>query len=202
MKTLQLRILKTAISMFITAIGIVMMMKANIGLNPWWTFTFGISQISGISTGVVVQLFGLLFILIALLLGVKPGITTILDMILIGVYIDIISKVPLPVPDNIILQILVSIMGLIILCLGLSLTVSTGLGAGPKDSFTFALMKKTNKSINQIKLIVEGSTFVLGILIGGPFGIGTIIATLFTGQLLSIFFKKLHFDPAIAYKRS
>jgi uncharacterized membrane protein YczE len=202
MKTLQLRILKTTISMFITAIGIVMMMKANIGLNPWWTFTFGISQISGISTGVVVQIFGLLFILIALLLGVKPGITTILDMILIGVYIDIISKVPLPVPDNIILQILVSIMGLIILCLGLSLTVSTGLGAGPKDSFTFALMKKTNKSINQIKLIVEGSTFVLGILIGGPFGIGTIIATLFTGQLLSIFFKKLHFDPAIAYKRS
>ncbi len=202
MKTLQLRILKTTISMFITAIGIVMMMKANIGLNPWWTFTFGISQISGISTGVVVQIFGLLFILIALLLGVKPGITTILDMILIGVYIDIISKVPLPVPDNIILQILVSIMGLIVLCLGLSLTVSTGLGAGPKDSFTFALMKKTNKSINQIKLIVEGSTFVLGILIGGPFGIGTIIATLFTGQLLSIFFKKLHFDPAIAYKKS
>ncbi len=56
--------------------------------------------------------------------------------------------------------------------------------------------------INQIKLIVEGSTFVAGVLIGGPFGIGTIIATLFTGQLLSIFFKKLHYDPTLVYKKS
>lgn len=200
MKTLQLRILKTAFSMFITAIGIVMMMKANIGLNPWWTFTFGISQISGVSAGLVVQCLGLLFVLIAYLLGVKPGITTILDMVLIGFYINLISRLPLPVLDNLILQILVSIIGLIIFCFGLSLTLTTGLGAGPKDSFTIAIMKKTNKNINQIKLIIEGSTFALGVIIGGPFGLGTIISTLFTGQLLAIFFKKLHYDPALAYQ--
>lgn len=200
MKTLQLRILKTALAMFITAIGIVIMMKANIGLNPWWTFTFGVSQLSGISTGLVVQCLGLLFVVIAYLLGVKPGITTILDMILLGFYIDLISQLPLPMSDKLIVQIPVSIIGLIIFCLGISLTLKTGLGAGPKDSLTFAVMKKTNTNINQIKLIIEGSTFAIGVIIGGPFGLGTIFSTLFTGKLLTIFFKKFNYDPAIAYQ--
>ena len=75
------------------------------------------------------------------------------------------------------------------------------LGAGPKDSFTIALMKKTNKSINQVKFLVEGGTFALGVVIGGPFGLGTVISTLFTGRLLSIFFKQLRYDPALAYQK-
>lgn len=200
MRTLQLKILKAAFYMLITAIGIVMMMKANIGLNPWWTFTFGISQISGVSAGLVVQCLGLLFVLIAYVLGVKPGITTLMDMILIGFYINLINKIPLPIIDNFILQLLMSIIGLIIFCFGLSLTLTAGLGAGPKDSFTIAIMKKTNKNINQIKFIIEGSTFVLGVIIGGPFGLGTIISTLFTGQLLAMFFKKLHYDPTLSYQ--
>ncbi len=197
MKTLQLRILKTTFSMFITAIGIVLMMKANIGLNPWWTFTFGISQIFGISTGLVVQIFGLLFITIAYFLGVKPGITTVLEMILIGLYIDFLSSFTFLIPDIFILQVLVSVIGLTILCFGLSLTISTGLGAGPKDSFTIAIMKKTNTNISQIKLIIEGSILIIGIIIGGPFGIGTIISTLLTGHLLSTFFKTLRYDPSV-----
>jgi len=198
MKNLHLRILKTATSMFIIALGIVAMMAADIGLNPWWTFSTGLSELSGLSVGLVVQAMGLLFIVIAYLLGVKPGITTILDMILVGLYVDLIRQVPLPVISHYSLQVLVLLIGLGLFCLGLSLTLTTGLGAGPKDSFTLALMKKTNSNINRMKLIVEGVIFILGVLIGGPFGIGTIISTLFTGYILTYFFKLLRFDPKVA----
>ena len=195
MKSLKNRILKTMLSMFITSIGIVMMMKAELGLNPWWTLTTGFSELTGLSLGLVVQIFGFTLIAIAFLLGVKPGITTIMDMFLIGLYIDIINQFTPTLPDIFIIQLLACIMGVITFSLGLSLTVSTGLGAGPKDSFTFAIMKKTHTNVGKMKLLVEGSTFVIGLLIGGPFGIGTIVSTLFTGQMQSYFFKKLKYTP-------
>ncbi|WP_240840674.1 YitT family protein [Acidaminobacter sp. JC074] len=195
MKSLKRRILETMLAMLITSTGIVMMMKAELGLNPWWTLTTGVSELTGLSLGLVVQCAGFLLIIVALFLGVKPGITTVLDMFLIGLYIDILNKIVPSLPNNLILQLLACIMGVIVFSLGVSLTVSIGLGAGPKDSFTFAVMKKTHTSVGKMKLVVESSTFIIGLLLGGPFGIGTIVATVLTGHMQSYFYKKLNYNP-------
>jgi len=198
MKSIKRRILETALAMLITSTGIVMMMKAELGLNPWWTLTTGVSELTGLSLGLVVQFAGFILIAVAFLLGVKPGITTILDMFLIGLYIDILNQIVPRLPDNVVIQLLACIMGVIIFSLGVSVTVSIGLGAGPKDSFTFAIMKKTHTSVGKMKLLVESSTFIIGLLLGGPFGIGTIVATLLTGHIQSYFFKKLNYNPEAA----
>lgn len=195
MTNLIQKIIRTALAMMVTAIGISLMIRADVGMNPWWTLTYGLSQYTGISIGLIVQFLGLIFITLAYLLGVKPGLTTILDMFLVGFYINILSNIQVSIPDIYSLKVILSLLGILIFCLGLSLTVSTGLGAGPKDSFTFAIVKKTKLSISKVKLTVEGVTFVIGVLLGGPFGLGTILATLLTGRLLALYLKRLNYDP-------
>jgi len=198
MTNIIVKIIRTALAMMVTALGISLMIRADVGMNPWWTLTFGLSQYTGLSLGLIVQFLGLIFIGLAFLLGVKPGLTTILDMFLVGFYINVLSHIQIAIPDIYIIKILLSILGIIIFCLGLSLTVSTGLGAGPKDSFTFAIVKKTKISISKVKLTIESLTFILGVILGGPFGLGTILATLLTGRLLSLYLKRLKYDPMIA----
>lgn len=195
-KNLSQKIVFLMFSMFITSFGIVVMIQSNFGLNPWWTFTFGFSNATGLSYGLVVQLFSVVLILGAIFLGVKPGIATFMDMMLIGFFVDFILNLNvIPVQHTFIFQLLMSFVGLIVFCFGVFLTITIGLGTGPKDSFTFALMYKTKKSISQMKLIVESIIFVIGALLGGPFGIGTVIATVATGGILKILFKLFDYTP-------
>lgn len=189
------QVIRISAAMFVTSVGIVLMMKSGLGLNPWWTFTSSISQLTGISLGLIVRLMSLLLILFALLLGKKPGITTILDMFLLGFYIDLINSISIEYLQSFSIKLICSVLGLLIFCIGIFLTVRVGQGAGPKDSFTFAIMKKINKNMTTVKLAFEGTTFFIGILLGGPFGFGTIIATLFTGSILEFLFKKFKYNP-------
>lgn len=178
------KILMTSAAMFITAIGLSIAIQADIGLNPWWTLTSGISQKFHISLGMIVRLMSVLMILMALRLGKKPGIATFLDMLLIGFYMDIINRLPWPQLHNVPVRILVSFLGIIIFCLGITLTIRIGLGAGPKDTFTMALQIKLKCSFGCSKLIVDTSSFIIGFLLGGPIGVGTVMATLMPGFII------------------
>lgn len=180
---------KVMLFMIITSLGLVLMASSHLGMNPWWTFTTSISMTTGLSVGFVVQLLSLFMILIARILGIKPGIATILDMLLIGFYINIINKIPIfHMTYGLTTRIMFSIIGLMLFCLGVFFTIRTGLGAGPKDSLTFAIVDKSKKSFKRVKLIFESSTLIIGATLGAPFGIGTVTAAVFTGAILQFLF--------------
>lgn len=183
------RAMKVMLAMVFTALGLAFMATSNLGMNPWWTFTTSISLRTGLTLGLVVQVLSLCMILIARLMGIKPGIATILDMLLIGFYIDWIQKIPFfTMQHSLAMQILLSIVGLLLFCIGIFFTIRIGLGAGPKESLTFAIVNKSKKSYKHVKFIFEISTLIIGAALGAPFGIGTVFAAIFTGWILQFMF--------------
>ena len=187
---------KLILGLFLCGLGIVTMLMSNIGLNPWGTLNAGFVNVTPISFGQWSQIIGLVIIVFTMFLKVIPGIATILNIYLIGVFMDLILESGLmPSPGNIVLQIPMNLAGLLIFSLGVYMYLSCGLGAGPRDGLMIALMNLTGKSVTVIKTSIEVTVTVLGIIMGGPLGIGTVMVALLGGRILDSVFTFFKYDP-------
>ncbi len=187
---------KLIIGLFVCGLGIVTMLISNIGLNPWGTLNAGLVNISSITFGQWSQIVGLTVIIFTLFLKVIPGIATILNMYLIGIFMDIILKTGLIVtPENLALQILMNLAGLFTLSIGIYIYLSCGLGAGPRDGLMISLMRLTGKNVTVVKTSIEVIVTIIGIIMGGPLGIGTVMAALINGKILDMVFSFMKFNP-------
>lgn len=187
---------KLIFGLFLCGLGIVTMLMSNIGLNPWGTLNAGFVNVTPISFGQWSQIIGLFIILFTILLKVIPGIATVLNMYLIGFFMDLILESGLmPSSGNIVFQIAMNLAGLLIFSLGIYMYLSCGLGAGPRDGLMIALMRLTGKSVTVIKTSIEITVTVLGIMMGGPLGMGTIMVALLGGRTLESVFTFFNYDP-------
>ena len=177
------------------SIATVMMINSKLGLNPWGIFFKGISIQTGLSYGQVAQLSGLIIIFISLFLKIIPGIGTIFNMYFFGLFVDIVEKTGIiPLPDNMVTKIIMLLAAILIYCTGIYLYLSCKLGAGPKDGLMLGLVKKFNMSVSKVRMSIEIVVLVIGYMLGGPLGIGTVILSLSTGPVLQKIFKIWKFD--------
>ena len=84
------RLLRLFLGLFLYALGTVITIQANVGLAPWEAFHMGLSQKTGISFGKIVILVGLLIVMVSVILKEKIGFGTVLNMIFIGTFCDLI----------------------------------------------------------------------------------------------------------------
>jgi uncharacterized membrane protein YczE len=85
------------------------------------------------------------------------------------------------------------VTGVAIQAIGFSVYISQGIGAGPRDGLMVVLTKRTGKSVRFIKSAIEASVVTIGIIVGGSFGIGTIIMAFFGGIIFQRLFKLINF---------
>jgi uncharacterized protein len=181
--------LMLVVGLFFFALALMMSIYANIGANSWMVFHDGIAIQTPLTIGQASQAVGLVMILVSWLVGIRPGMGTVLNMLLVGWFMDLIVwsgilsyATTLPVQ--------LTMLGASILILGLSsgMYIKAGFGAGPRDSFNLAMIELTNLSITVSRWAIEGSVVVLGILMGGQFGFGTIIYALLIGPAVGLGF--------------
>lgn len=178
------------------AYGIAQMKNLNIGMHSWATLNLGITNITDLKFGFISQLVGLTIILISLLLKIYPGIGTLLNMYFIGLFIDIIDKYHLTlVPENYFLKFFLLFLGLGIFSYGIYSYLHYELGAGPRDGLMIGLVKTTKISVKYIKPSIELTVLIIGVLLGGTVGLGTIIVTFSGGYILDLMFKWKKFNP-------
>lgn len=194
-KKIILKSVKLFLGYFIMALGTVMTVNADLGLSPWDVFHQGISNVLGITLGQANILVGAAIIILDIVLGEKVGWGTILNMIFYGAFIDVVMKYNLvPVFQNLILRVIMIILGLFVIGFGTYLYISSELGSGPRDGLMIALVKKTKKSVRFIKNSQEIIAVLVGFLLGGKFGIGTIMMSILGGYLMQLDFKLVNFD--------
>jgi len=194
-KTL-IRFARLIFGLFLYALGIVLTIKANIGYGPWEVFHAGLGRTIGISIGNASILVGFIIILITLLLGEKPGIGTILNMLLIGIFMDFILKSDLvPLVENKYFGLAVLIVGLYIISLASYFYIGSGFGAGPRDGLMIVLTRKTKLPIGIVRGTIELTATVIGWMLGGMAGIGTVISGLAIGFCIQSTFRLLKFKP-------
>ena len=171
-----LRYLVLFSGLFIIASGIVFTINAHLGVNPWDVLHIGIANQTGISIGRVMQGVGLLLIVVSYFLKVKLYIGTILNMIFLGLFVDlIIGWGYVPQSELLWLRILLYLAGVLIFGFGVAIYISANLGAGPRDSLMLALTKASRFRVGTIRTFMEITVALIGFLLSGPLGIGTVI---------------------------
>ncbi|MCB2291110.1 hypothetical protein LGK97_15355 [Clostridium sp. CS001] len=196
MKQFYIRLLRLIGGLFLYALGIVVTMNAHIGYAPWDIFHVGISKTVGISIGNASIIIGVIVVIIAVLLGEKIGIGTILNMLLIGVFLDVLLKLDIIMTtNNFLIGILMMIIGLFIISLASYFYIGSGFGAGPRDSLMVAITRKTGLPVGVCRGTIELLAALVGWKLGGMIGIGTIISAFVIGFCVQVTFKLLKFDP-------
>jgi len=192
-----LRIFKLILGLFFCSVGIVMTMKASLGFAPWVVLYQGIASTFGLTIGKISILTGFIICFICFLFGEKFGLGTILDMILVGTFIDInLSLNLIPEMQNIFSGIALLMTGLLIMSFGIYFYINAGLSAGPRDNLMVLIERKTGLAVGLCRGILETSAVFIGWLLGGPVGVGTILSAFGISFFIQIVFSLMKFDPA------
>ena len=196
MNKFMIRLLRLFFGLFLYAVGIVLTMKANIGYASWEVFHAGLSTVFGIKIGTISILVGLVLCLISLLVGEKLGLGTFCNMIFVGLFMNLLLGWDIfPQLSNFALGVVQMVSGLFVIAIASFYYISSGFGAGPRDSIMVILTRKTKLSVGICRSGIEIIVVVIGALLGGSFGIGTILAAVIIGFCIQITFKLFRFDP-------
>jgi uncharacterized membrane protein YczE len=183
------------IGLILTALGIIMTIKANVGYAPWEVFHVGLSNTIGLSFGMTTIIVGLIVMIIVTVLGEKLGFGTVLSMVLTGVFADIILITNIiPIAENLVIGIIMLISGLFIISLGTYFYIKTAFGVGPRDNLMVVLTRKTKIPVGICRCLVELFVTLTGWMLGGMVGIGTIISVIAIGFCIQITFGLFKFD--------
>ncbi len=198
MKSFYMRLLRLLWGLFLYSLGIVFTLKANIGYAPWEVFHVGFAKTAGISIGTASIITGLVIGILSIMLGEKLGLGTILNMILIGVFLDVILILKfIPTANNFAFGLIMMFSGMFIISLASYYYIGSGFGAGPRDSLMVALTRKTKLSVGICRGSIELMAVFVGWRLGGMVGLGTIISAFAIGFCIQITFKIFKFDPAM-----
>ena len=170
---------------FIFGVGDALLISAEIGNTPWTVLAEGISIITGITVGqsTFAVSVGVLFLWIPI--KEIPGIGTILNAIIIAVTIDIMVPI-LPTPENYLFKILQVFCGVILIGIGSSMYLTANLGPGPRDGWMTGIQRVTGIPIGRVRITIEVSVLVIGTLLGGTLGLGTVLFAITIGRTVAI----------------
>ncbi|MCD8501419.1 MAG: YitT family protein [Bacillaceae bacterium] len=166
------------------SLGIVLMIEADLGGAPWDVFHLGLSNHFGFSVGTWTILAGFCIIALTSLLTKRlPKMGAFLNMLLVGVFIDLFRLI-IHTPLTLVGQLLMLCFGLIVIGSGIGLYIAPDCGAGPRDSLMMAITERTGYKVQYVRGIMEVFVLVMGWLLGGPVHIGTFIFCLTIGHIV------------------
>ncbi|TDL33027.1 YitT family protein [Jeotgalibacillus sp. S-D1] len=171
----------------ILALGITMTIKGQrLGISPWDVLHVGLFQQLGLTVGTWSIIMGSLILLVTCSLTKKlPRIGAILNMLLVGVFIDLFNWL-LPEPSSLAGVIFIFVLGVVVMGYGVGIYVSADLGAGPRDTVMMMVVEKTGWGISRVRRGIELVVLAAGFGLGGPVGVGTLITAFFVGSIVHL----------------
>ena len=195
MKQMMQKVIRLFIGLFLYAVGIVLTINANLGLAPWDVFHQGMTHLIGITMGQASIAVGIILVILNAVLGERLGWGTLFNMLFIGLFMDLIMLNHLiPICKGVIPGAIMMVLGMIFIGIASYFYIGAGLGAGPRDGLMIALTKKTSKSVRFVRNAIELSALIVGYMLGGYAGVGTLIMALTLGYIIQFVFKILKFD--------
>ena len=196
MKGYSVRLVRLIFGLFLFALGSFLTIQANIGLASWEAFSMGIANLTGQTYGNILIISGVVILGVDVLLKEKVGFGTILNTILIGVFVDMIQAFEIiPQMHGFFSGVVMLLLGQVSICIGSFFYIGASMGCGPRDALMVALGKRLpNVPIGIVRGCIEGAVLLIGWLLGAKVGIGTVISVFGISFILETTFKLLHFD--------
>ncbi|MCD9087940.1 hypothetical protein [Stenotrophomonas sp. SY1] len=183
--TFLLRLAQLLAGLFLFGIASSLMIRAGIGIAPWDVLSQGISLRSGWSFGLVTNLVGAVVLLMWLPLRQKPGLGTVLNVLIIGPSAQL-GLWLLPAVTGLFWQMLVFGAGLVLLAIATGLYIGARFGPGPRDGLMTGLHARTGWAIWRVRTLIEASALGVGWWLGGNVGLGTLAFALLIGPLCGL----------------
>lgn len=179
------RILRLLVGLIAYGFGCALTVAAGLGVDPWTVFAEGLSRVTGIGVGWITNIVGLGVLLLWIPLRQRPGVGTIANILLVGTSMQIALGF-LPHPDVLWLQALMLVAGVVVVAAASGLYIGARFGPGPRDGLMTGLHSRFGWPIWVCRLSVEGTVLVLGWLLGGTVGVGTVVFALGIGPLVHV----------------
>lgn len=195
-KAIILNIFLAAISLFVNGFGVYLTIHANIGAAPWDVFNLGISNTFGVKYGTASIIVSFTILFIDVIMKEPIGIAMLIDAVVVGKSVDFFNYIDIVmIPETIIGGIIMTIIGLVIIGYTQATYMMSSLGCGPRDTLLVGLKKRIRKvPIGVVSIILLSEVTLIGYLLGGPVGIGTIICAFLAGPIMQFAFQTLKFD--------
>ena len=173
------------LGLWIFGTGEAILIGAGIGVSPWTVLAQGITEQTDFTVGMSTFIVGVLVLFFWIPLRELPGIGTILNIILISLAIDVMEPY-IPEQTERVPAILQAAIGIILVGIGSAFYLTANLGPGPRDGWMTGIQKRTDWPIGRVRISIEILVLSLGVLLGGTFGIGTIMFALGIGPIVAI----------------
>ncbi len=181
-------------------VGIALMVRANLGLAPWDVLHQGVSERTGLAIGSVTILTGVVVLLLWIPIRERPGLGTVLNVLVIGVVVDATLAV-VDAPEPMWLRVAFLALGIYLFGPGSGLYIGAGLGPGPRDGLMTGLHHRFGWSIRRARTVVELSVLGVGWALGGTVGLGTVAFALGIGPLLQVTLSVFDRDGRLGRRR-
>ena len=184
------RLTQLVVGLLLYGFTMALMVQAGLGLDPWDVFHEGLTHHVPLTFGQVVIAVGAIVLLLWIPLRQRPGVGTVLNVILIGLAADAGIALVAP-PEELWARIVLLVLGVVGNGLAGALYIGARLGAGPRDGLWVALVERTGVSVRLIRTGLELSVLVTGFLLGGTVGVGTVLYALAIGPIVQFFLERL-----------
>jgi uncharacterized protein len=169
----------------IFGLGDSLLVQGNVGNAPWTVFAQGLSLKTGFPLGISTFIISVAVLLIWIPLKEKPGFGTLSNILLIASFIQIGISI-FPLQHSLAMGVTFDLLGIAMVGIGSSLYITCGLGPGPRDGAMTGIHQATGIRVGRVRLGIELTVLIVGWLMGGTVGIGTLLFALLIGESIAI----------------
>ncbi len=173
------------------------LIRANLGTSPWAVLEVALSRIFHITPGTVAVLMGFLVLSFVLALREKIGWGTLANILSIGPWEDLFLSIIPDVNHNLLIQVAYLLTAIGAMGLASALYIGVNAGAGPRDSLMLAIHRTTRLSVQLARGSIEVTVVIIGSILRGPVGIGTLAFALLIGPSVQTGFRLFKVKPHV-----
>ena len=173
------------VGLFLYGFAIALIVRAAIGVSPWDVLTQGIVAQTGLSFGLVTNIVGGLVLLLWIPIRQKPGVGTVLNVLLVGPSAEF-GLWLIPEQTDLVVRIALFAGGLALLAVATGLYIGAGYGPGPRDGLMTGIHRRWGIRIWIVRTAIEVTVLSIGWVLGGNVGIGTLLFALLIGPMVVV----------------
>ena len=179
------RATQLVVGLFLYGFAIALIVRAAIGVSPWDVLTQGIVAQTGLSFGLVTNIVGGLVLLLWIPIRQKPGVGTVLNVLLVGPSAEF-GLWLVPEQTDLVVRVALFAGGLAMLAVATGLYIGAGYGPGPRDGLMTGIHRRWGIRIWIVRTSIEVTVLAIGWVLGGNVGIGTLLFALLIGPMVGV----------------
>lgn len=184
------RLVQLLVGLFLYGVSLGFMVRGAIGVSPWDVLALGLAGKTGVGYGAMTVLVSIGVLLLWIPLRQRVGLGTVANALLIGPSADLALAL-IPDPPSAWVGGAMFVFGLVLLSFATGLYIAADFGPGPRDGLMTGLVRRTGWAVWLVRTLIEGSVLLVGFLLGGPVGVGTVLFAFGVGPLIGVFLPRI-----------